>query len=99
VPLSDVAIRNAKPGSKPVKLFDEKGLFLLVAPSGGKLWRFKYRYGGKEKKLSLGTYPEVGLKFARERCMEARKLLATGIDPSEKKKVDKHQAGRPSGGT
>lgn len=89
MPLNDVAIRSAKPGPKPVKLSDEKGLFLLVQPSGGKLWRLKYRVGGKEKKLSLGRYPDVGLKEARERCAEARKLIAAGIDPSEKKRRDR----------
>lgn len=66
MPLSDIAIRAAKPGPKPIKLSDERGLFLLVQPSGGKLWRLKYRIAGKEKKLSLGRYPDVGLKEARE---------------------------------
>lgn len=92
MPLSDVAIRSAKPGPKPIKLSDEKGLFLLVQPSGGKLWRLKYRFGGKEKKLSLGRYPDVGLKEARERCSEARKLIAAGIDPSEQKQADRINA-------
>lgn len=92
MPLSDVAIRSAKPGPKPIKLSDEKGLFLLVQPSGGKLWRLKYRFGGKEKKLSLGRYPDVGLKEARERCSEARKLIAAGIDPSEQKQGDRINA-------
>ena len=92
MPLSDVAIRAAKPGLKAVKLSDEKGLFLLIAPSGGKLWRFKYRIAGKEKKLALGRYPDVALKDARERCAEARKLIAAGVDPSEKKRVDRIDA-------
>ncbi|MEP6785935.1 MAG: integrase arm-type DNA-binding domain-containing protein [Sphingomonadales bacterium] len=92
MPLNDIAIRAAKPGLKPVKLSDEKGLFLLVQPSGGKLWRLKYRITGKEKKLSLGRYPDVGLREARERCAEARKLIASGIDPSEKKRVDRLDA-------
>ena len=90
--LNDVAIRAAKPGPKPVKLADERGLFLLVQPSGGKLWRLKYRFAGKEKKLSLGRYPEVALKDARERGADARKLIAAGIDPSEKKRVDRLDA-------
>lgn len=72
--LSDSAIRKAKPASKPYKLSDERGLFLLVNPSGGKLWRWKYRYQTKEQLLSLGQYPDVGLKDARERREEARKL-------------------------
>lgn len=80
--LTDTAIRNAKPSAKPKKMFDERGLFLLVQPSGGKLWRLKYRYLGKEKKLSLGRYPDVSLKVARERRDEARTLLANGADPN-----------------
>lgn len=92
MPLNDVAIRAAKPGPKPIKLSDEKGLFLLVAPSGGKLWRLKYRIAGKEKKLALGSYPDVALKDARERSAEARKLIAAGIDPSAKRRVDRLDA-------
>jgi Arm DNA-binding domain len=80
--LSDTAIRNAKHGDKPIKLFDERGLFLLLQPSGGKLWRLKYRYLGKEKKLSLGIYPDVQLKEARRRRDEARTVLANGFDPA-----------------
>ncbi len=87
--LSDTAIKNAKPGAKPIKLSDEKGLYLLIPPSGGKWWRLKYRVDGKEKLLSLGTYPEVSLKDARERRDEARKLLAAGVDPSENRKATK----------
>jgi len=83
--LTDTAIRNAKPGPKPKKLFDERGLFILLQPSGGKLWRLKYRYHGKEKKLSLGIYPDVTLKVARERRDEARTLLANGADPASVK--------------
>lgn len=89
MPLTDTAIKNAKPGAKPVKLSDEKGLFLLMAPAGGKWWRLKYRFGGKEKLLSLGTYPEVSLKDARQRRDDARKLLADGVDPSENRKAVK----------
>jgi len=80
--LSDTVIRNAKPAEKPVRLFDERGLYLEVAPSGGKWWRFKYRHHGREKRLSLGTYPDVSLKTARERRDAARTLVADGIDPS-----------------
>ncbi len=87
--LSDTAIKNAKPGAKPIKLTDEKGMFLLIAPAGGKWWRLKYRFGGKEKLLSLGTYPEVSLKAARDRRDDARKLLADGVDPSENRKAVK----------
>lgn len=87
--LSDTAIKNAKPSTKPIKLSDEKGMFLLIAPAGGKWWRLKYRFGGKEKLLSLGTYPEVSLREARDRRDEARKLLADGVDPSENRKAIK----------
>lgn len=95
--LSIPILRNAKPKGKPYKLADEKGLFLLVQPSGGMLWRMKYRIDGSdeagnpkriEKKLGLGTYPEVSLKDARERRDGARRDLANGIDPAEKKRRD-----------
>ncbi len=86
MPLSDIAIRALVPGDKPIKKADEKGLFLLLQPSGGKLWRFKYRFDGKEKKLSFGRYPEISLKEARRRRDEARQTLAMGIDPGEEKK-------------
>lgn len=89
MPLTDTAIRNAKPGVKPVKLSDEKGLFLLVTPSGGRWWRQKYRFAGKEKLLSFGIYPDIGLKEARQRRDDARKLLAAGVDPSEHRKAYK----------
>ncbi len=87
--LTDTAVKNAKPTDKPRKLFDERGLFLLVAPAGGKWWRLKYRFDGKEKRLSLGVYPDVNLKDARNRRDAARKLLADGIDPSENRKAQK----------
>lgn len=87
--LTDTAIRNAKPSIKPVKMYDEGGLFLLVTPAGGKWWRFKYRFGGKEKLLSFGTYPEVSLKDARGRRDQGRKQLASDIDPGEHRKAVK----------
>lgn len=89
MPLTDTAIRTAKPGEKPYKLADEKGLFLLVNPNGSKWWRLKFRFGGKEKQLSFGTYPEVGLKDARGKRDEARKMLADGVDPGENRKAQK----------
>lgn len=89
MPLTDTTVRNAKPQPKQAKLFDGGGLFLLVTPKGGKLWRLKYRFGGKEKLLSLGVYPDVGLKEARTRRDAARELLAQGIDPGEQKKETK----------
>jgi integrase len=87
MPITDTKARNAKPKDKQYKLFDTDGLFLLVSPAGGKWWRFKYRFGGKEKLLSLGTYPEISLSQARERRDIARKQVAIGIDPSEARKA------------
>jgi integrase len=87
--LTATAVLNAKPGAKPAKLFDERGLFLLVTPAGGKWWRLRYKFDGKEKLLSLGVYPDVGLKDARTRRDEARKLLADGVDPGEHRKATK----------
>lgn len=89
MPLTDTAIRNAKPGAKPVKMFDERGLFLIVTPAGGKWWRLRYKFDNKEKLLSLGIYPDVGLKEARERREAARKLLAGDIDPGQHRKAKK----------
>jgi integrase len=91
MPLTDVAIRNAKARAKPYKMGDTLGLFLLVQPSGGKLWRFKYRIHGKEGKLAIGTYPSVGLADARRKRDEARDLVAAGKDPSiEKRRAKAH---------
>ena len=89
MPLTDTAIRAIKPTTKAAKLFDGGGLYLEVAPSGGKWWRLKYRFQGKEKRISLGTYPTVGLKDARERREQAKKLLEQGIDPSDQRKEAK----------
>ncbi len=79
MPLTDTAIRNAEPGEKPVKLFDERGLYLEISPIGGKWWRLKYHFDGKEKRLSLGVYPDVGLKDARDRYLFSR---GNGGNPS-----------------
>src|SRR5271169_451957 len=92
MPLTDTAVRSTKPSQKTVKRYDERGLYLEVSPAGGKWWRLKYRFDGKEKRLSLGVYPNVSLKDARDRRDAARKLLADGIDPSENRKAQK--AGR-----
>jgi integrase len=89
MPLTDVAIRNAKPREKPYKIGDTLGLFLLVQPSGGKLWRVKYRIDGKEKKLAIGIYPQVGLAEARRRRDAARELVAAGKDPGREKQREK----------
>ncbi|MGE3999013.1 MAG: tyrosine-type recombinase/integrase [Planctomycetaceae bacterium] len=89
--LSDAKVRNAKPKSKPYKIADGEGLFLLVTPSGGKYWRLKYFFAGKEKLLALGVYPEVNLADARDRRAQARKALAAGNDPAAVKKEAKRQ--------
>lgn len=88
--LTPSAVQNAKPKAKPYKLADERGMYLLVAPSGGKLWRFKYRRPDtkRENLLSLGAFPDVSLKRAREKRDEARRLLADGIDPGDKRKAE-----------
>lgn len=97
--LTDIAIRNAKPRPKPYKLADALGLFVLVQPSGGKLWRLKYRVEKREKKLSFGTYPEVSLSDARKRRDEARELVAAGKDPSREKQREKVRARVDAGNT
>lgn len=89
MPLSDVAIRTAKPRDKPYKLADGGGMYLEISPSGGRWWRLKYRFDGKEKRLSLGTYPEVGLKEARVKREDLRRLLAAGVDPGENRRAAK----------
>lgn len=88
-PLSDTQVRSAKPQDKEYKLMDGFGLFLLVTPTGGKLWRFDYRYGDKRKAMSLGAYPAITLADARHRREDAKKLLANGVDPGETKKAQK----------
>ncbi len=89
MPLTDLAIKNAKPGPRPVKLSDGKGLYLLVTESGSKLWRWKYRVDGKEKVMALGAYGEVSLAEARELMDDARKLLKKGNDPMAERKATK----------
>ena len=90
--LSDVAVRNAKPREKGYKLSDGGGLYLLVTPAGGKLWRLKFRMDGREKKLAIGAFPEIGLGDARRRRDDARELIAVGKDPSREKQQAKHRA-------
>ena len=85
--LTDTSIRALAHGDKPMKKADEKGLFLLLQPTGGKLWRFKYRFAGREKKLGLGRYPDVSLKEARRRRDDARQKLANGLDPRQAPRV------------
>ncbi|KOS78743.1 hypothetical protein DM56_5108 [Burkholderia mallei] len=92
MPLTDKAVKNAKAGDKPVKLFDGGGMFLLVTPAGQRYWRLKYRVNGKEKLLALGVYPDVSLAVARKKRDEAREKLAAGIDPNEAKREVKRTA-------
>lgn len=88
--LSDLAVRAAKPGEKPFKVTDGQGLYLLVNPNGSRWWRWDYRRPeGNRNTLSLGVYPDVSLKQARERRDEARRLLADGIDPGAKRQAEK----------
>jgi integrase len=87
--LNEAKIRSARPQERAYKLFDERGLFMLVTPTGGRLWRFRYRLGGVEKLLTLGAYPDVTLKRAREKRDDARKLVADGVDPSAKRQAEK----------
>jgi integrase len=92
MPLSDLAIRNAKPGAKPYKLADGGGLHLLIHPHGAKFWKQAYRINGKQKTLSFGAYPRVSLAEARAAREAARKLLTSGVDPAIRRKLDKHAA-------
>jgi hypothetical protein len=92
MPLSDMVARNAKPREKVYKLSDANGLYLQVEPNGSKLWRLKYRFNGKEKRLSFGAYPAVTLAQARERQLDARRLLGNDVDPGEIKKHAKRAA-------
>lgn len=92
MPLTDNAIRAAKPREKNWKLSDEKGLYLLITPKGSKRWNLKFRFAGKEKKLSLGLYPDLSLKEARRMRDEARSELALGVDPARRKQEEKAAA-------
>ena len=87
--LKAVQAKEAKPREKPYKLSDGKGLYLHVQPSGAKYWRLKYRFGGKEKLLALGVYPESSLAQARAASEDARRQLANGIDPGLERRIAK----------
>ncbi|MDR1275362.1 MAG: integrase arm-type DNA-binding domain-containing protein, partial [Candidatus Accumulibacter sp.] len=87
--LSDTEVRAAKPRDKSHKLADGGGMYLLVQPTGGKLWRMDYAFAGRRKTLALGAYPDVSLKDARKRREDAREMLANGIDPGEAKRARK----------
>ena len=87
---TDALVRAAKPKEKEYKLAAGEGLYLLVRPSGRKFWKLKFRYAGKEQKLSLGAYPVVSLREARVAVKEAKSLIQMGINPSEQKRLDKY---------
>ncbi|HET8898515.1 MAG TPA: integrase arm-type DNA-binding domain-containing protein [Rhodanobacteraceae bacterium] len=97
--LTDTAIRNAKPQPTPCRLADGGGLYLEVSPAGGKLWRWKYRIAGKEKRLSLGQYPATGLREARALRDDARRLLANGTDPGEVRRAQKAEQAKAAANT
>lgn len=99
MPLTDIEARSAKPKEKQYKITDGAGMYLLVMPNGRKYWKMKYYYGGKEKLLSMGVYPDVSVASARQKRTEAKKLIADNTDPSEKKQVVKRQNKQPSGVT
>ncbi|MDR1577742.1 MAG: Arm DNA-binding domain-containing protein [Deltaproteobacteria bacterium] len=89
MPLTDTFIKNLKPANKPIKHADMDGLYLYLASSGLKSWRFDYRFGGKRQTLTFGTYPMVSLKEAREKLLEAKKTIKSGVNPSIQKKAAK----------
>lgn len=90
--LTDTGIKKAQPRDKAYRLTDERGLHLLVQPNGSKLWQFRYRHAGKEKKASFGRYPDVSLKDARELRDTARKQVAQGLDPVAEKRAQRAAA-------
>jgi len=94
--LTATTIKTCKPKDKAYKLTDGGGLYLLVSPRGGKWWRFDYRFQSKRKTLSMGVYPAVSLKDARDRRDEAKKQLANGIDPGMVRQSQKHQQSQPN---
>lgn len=87
--LTNIEIKNAKPRKKPYRLWDTKGLLILIQPNGGKWWRFKYRFGGTEKMISMGTYPKVSLFEARKRRDIAREQIKNNVNPSTARKIEK----------
>ncbi len=97
MPLTLAEIRRAQPQDRSYKLTDGKGLTLLITPNGGRWWRLRYRIGGKERMLSLGTFPEVGLAEARQRRDDARAMIKRGVDPSAVRKTARTSAGLEDG--
>jgi Arm DNA-binding domain/Phage integrase central domain len=94
MPLTHALLLSAQPREKPYRLFDQQGLYLEVGPRGSKWWRVKYRFGQRENRLSVGTFPEVSVRAARERCREIRAQVAAGIDPSAERKKAKQRSVR-----
>ncbi|HBC16119.1 MAG TPA: integrase, partial [Erythrobacter sp.] len=92
MPLTDTRLRALKPKDKPYKVTDERGLYVEVTPTGSKLWRFRYRIGGAQKKLCIGSYPDISLKQARDAAYEARRAVASGGDPAFEKRKQKIRA-------
>ena len=99
MPLTDTAVRNAKPKDKPYKLSDFAGLYLLIRPSGSKLWRYDYSFFKKRNTLALGSYPVVSLADARRKRDNAKELLSRDIDPSAQRKLDRLAAQQAAGNT
>ncbi len=99
MPLTDTQVKNLKPRSKPAKYSDGGGLHLLVPPQGSKLWRLAYRFAGKQKTMAFGIYPAVSLSDARAKRDAAKKLLATGIDPSHHARLEKAATSERHGNT
>lgn len=97
MPLTDIEARSAKPKEKQYKIADGEGMYLLVMPTGRKYWKMKYHYGGKEKLLSIGVYPDISISVARQKRAEAKQRLTDGTDPSEAKQAIKRQKKQPSG--
>jgi integrase len=90
--LTATTIKNAKPKEKQYKLFDGQGLFIIIKPNGSRWWRFKYRFNGKYKEISMGVYPDISLAQARKQLQDARELVAQGIDPSKARKEAREEA-------
>lgn len=94
MPLTEIQAKASKPRDRAYKLSDSEGLFLLIQPNGSKLWRMKYRYGGKEKLLSFGSYTRVGIAAAREKRAAAKAILSSGLHPARNQPETEADEGR-----
>jgi hypothetical protein len=99
MPLTDLEVRRAAPREKTYRIYDGRGMYLEIAPAGGKYWRLKYRFNAREKRLALGVYPDVTLAHARRKRDEARAMLADAIDPSQAKREKRRLAQLSSANT